>query len=320
MAKQTTRIEIYNAIWERPMCEVAERFDVSPTTLSRVCQRHDIPAPPRGHWARVSAGFLVSPPPLRLRPDSEFVQFRDHGRKKHGPTKQRDRGRKFTTPAVAPEFADKFRARSPHVALLMARLEQQVAAGKTTACTFGRSEFRISVLPASTIRAARLLDTLCILADAKGIDLRPSQRGLAFASNGYLVALAVTEQIGIHASLGTRLEIRLDNRHYKDGIQRRFVDNGKQCLEDMLSRVVSSIQRCAKAGISRLPNNGFLEDVRKVSDRKEEFRNTRRPDRDSLDDALQELEQALRHCRHVLSADRRAASAVQAVFVNRRNV
>lgn len=40
--------------------KVAERFGMTGTGLRKVCDRHDIPVPPRGHWAKVAANKKVT--------------------------------------------------------------------------------------------------------------------------------------------------------------------------------------------------------------------------------------------------------------------
>ena len=44
------------------MVKLAKEFDISDVGLAKVCRAHNIPLPPRGHWAKLPHG-QASPPP-----------------------------------------------------------------------------------------------------------------------------------------------------------------------------------------------------------------------------------------------------------------
>lgn len=58
-----TREKLYEEIWAEPMTKVAVRYGVSSSFLARVCERLNVPRPPRGYWAQLEVGKL--PPCLR---------------------------------------------------------------------------------------------------------------------------------------------------------------------------------------------------------------------------------------------------------------
>lgn len=51
------------------MVKLAKEFDISDVGLAKVCRAHDIPLPPRGHWAKLQHG-KASPTP-KLPPSKE---------------------------------------------------------------------------------------------------------------------------------------------------------------------------------------------------------------------------------------------------------
>ena len=57
--KEITRNELYRQIWAEPMVTVAQRYGLSDRGLAKICQRHQIPRPPRGYWAKKAAGVKV---------------------------------------------------------------------------------------------------------------------------------------------------------------------------------------------------------------------------------------------------------------------
>ncbi|MBV8649525.1 hypothetical protein, partial [Paludibacterium sp.] len=56
MAKDLTRRELFDLVWGRPMTKVAADLGISDVALHKICDKHRIPAPGRGYWAKVAAG------------------------------------------------------------------------------------------------------------------------------------------------------------------------------------------------------------------------------------------------------------------------
>jgi hypothetical protein len=50
------RSELYELVWQKPMIKLAEQLGISDVGLAKACRRLGIPAPPRGHWAKLQAG------------------------------------------------------------------------------------------------------------------------------------------------------------------------------------------------------------------------------------------------------------------------
>lgn len=59
-----TREELYSLAWSKPMTQVARDFGISDRALAKICVKRQVPVPPRGYWARKSAGQSVQQPPL----------------------------------------------------------------------------------------------------------------------------------------------------------------------------------------------------------------------------------------------------------------
>lgn len=51
-----SREELYALVWETPMRRLASRFGFSDVGLAKICKKHRIPRPARGHWARLEFG------------------------------------------------------------------------------------------------------------------------------------------------------------------------------------------------------------------------------------------------------------------------
>ncbi len=52
----TSRKELYNLVWSKPMTKVAEQFGVSGSFMARVCAALRVPRPERGYWAKLAVG------------------------------------------------------------------------------------------------------------------------------------------------------------------------------------------------------------------------------------------------------------------------
>jgi integrase len=76
-----SRSDLYELIWSEPTTTLARRFGISDVGLAKVCRRSDIPAPPRGYWARIAAGDSIARPALPERTDlgSKAIAFRVSG-------------------------------------------------------------------------------------------------------------------------------------------------------------------------------------------------------------------------------------------------
>ena len=51
-----TREELYRRVWSTPLRRLAPHFGLSDVGLRKLCDRHHIPTPPRGYWAKQGFG------------------------------------------------------------------------------------------------------------------------------------------------------------------------------------------------------------------------------------------------------------------------
>jgi hypothetical protein len=56
-----SRSKLYQLVWDAPLTMVADRFNVTPTVLGRICDLHEIPRPGQGYWSRRVAGISYRP-------------------------------------------------------------------------------------------------------------------------------------------------------------------------------------------------------------------------------------------------------------------
>lgn len=73
-----SREKLYEEIWAEPMFTAAARHGVSGSFLARVCERLNVPRPPRGYWAKLAVGKAPRRPPLpEPRPWDDLEWSRD---------------------------------------------------------------------------------------------------------------------------------------------------------------------------------------------------------------------------------------------------
>jgi len=80
MSMTLTRQELYDRVWAEPVYTLAKEFGLSNVGLGKACRRHNIPVPPRGYWARKSAGQKMRQPPLPPPNGRETVTFQGSSR------------------------------------------------------------------------------------------------------------------------------------------------------------------------------------------------------------------------------------------------
>ena len=70
-SRQVTRDQLYRQVWEVPMSRLAAEYGISGNGLAKICDRLNVPYPPRGWWAKKAAGKKVVT--YRLPPLGEGV-------------------------------------------------------------------------------------------------------------------------------------------------------------------------------------------------------------------------------------------------------
>lgn len=76
--RRITREDLYAKVWQTPMTRLAEEFGITGNGLAKVCDRMDVPYPPRGYWAKKAAGkpvVTLKLPPIKAGiPSSTDIQ------------------------------------------------------------------------------------------------------------------------------------------------------------------------------------------------------------------------------------------------------
>lgn len=63
--KPLTRRQLYDLVWSHPATDLARKLRISSVAVGKACRRWNIPAPPRGYWAKLRHEKMVpTPAPL----------------------------------------------------------------------------------------------------------------------------------------------------------------------------------------------------------------------------------------------------------------
>lgn len=63
--RELSREELFALVWERPTSEIAKDLGISDVAVGKLCEKLQVPKPPRGYWARVEAGQTPRRPALK---------------------------------------------------------------------------------------------------------------------------------------------------------------------------------------------------------------------------------------------------------------
>lgn len=70
-ARRVTREELYKMVWKKPLIRLAAEFGITGNGLAKVCDKLDVPYPPRGYWSKKEAGKPVVT--LKLPPQRDGI-------------------------------------------------------------------------------------------------------------------------------------------------------------------------------------------------------------------------------------------------------
>ncbi len=154
------RERLYAEVWATPMRTLAEKYGVSDVGLAKACNRHKIPRPPRGYWAKLAHGKEPPRAPLPPLDDERLDTVRFSGaageRAFHDPELE-----SLKVECVADErLTVPERLSSPH-RLIVATREYRKAIDAGRAGGAGASSaLNIHVSRSSLSRALRIMDTI----------------------------------------------------------------------------------------------------------------------------------------------------------------
>lgn len=123
MEQRFRRQALHDLVWSEPLASLAPRFGMSDVALAKICKRHDIPIPGRGHWAKLKAGKPSPQFPLRPRGlgATETVHI---GHSNWNERQEEERALMVEDISPPPEFTEPFSDLVDRVTKLVGRVPQ----------------------------------------------------------------------------------------------------------------------------------------------------------------------------------------------------
>jgi len=196
---EISRKELYKQVWSTPISKLAKRYGLSDVGLTKICENNNIPRPPRGYWARLSAGQKPKRIALPSRNDDQSIVISANpftNAQRHSPAKKQ-----IHPPVVVPKSL-----RNPHPLVAMAAEKLELCEPDHLGI-LEQSEkdcLQIRVSKTTLRRALRIMDAVIKALEGRGYR--------TYVTDG-LVAVEID---GIKLQFGISEDLRSERKPSKD--------------------------------------------------------------------------------------------------------
>jgi hypothetical protein len=301
-----TREELYNAVWTTPMSRLAMDYGISGNGLAKICDREDIPYPPRGYWAKHVVGRApketplpksssahsiiirptpLPPPPIELPPEVK---------------QQAEKARASESALAVPESLLR-----PHAAIAswLTEHEQKKRRARSERDPWRRNLYDPGDFSETDHRKHRILDVLFKAIERHGGKVKQGERGVLFAEVlGEKVEFQVREKQKQECRALTDDEKRFrspgDNGWKKElvptgwlvfeiktwqwpsGLPRQWLESEKQPMEGMLPDILATFVAAGPLLVQQRKDREAAERERQLADQRR-YEEQRRRKRDA---------------------------------------
>lgn len=301
-----TREELYGAVWTTPMSRLAEDYGISGNGLAKICDREDIPYPPRGYWAKHAVDKAPKQTPLPKSSNVRSITIRPTPLPP--PT--------IELPPEVKEQADKVRASEialavperllrPHavIASWLAEHEEKKRRAHSERDPWMRDLYRPSEFTETDRRKHRILDALFKAVERQGGKVKQGERSLLFAEVlGEKVEFQVREKQKQERRLLTDDEKRwrspgdngwkkvlvptgwlifeIKTWQWPTGLPRQWLESEKQPMEGMLPDILATFVAAGPLLVQRRRDREVAERERQLTEQRH-YEEQRRRKRDT---------------------------------------
>jgi len=203
--KTVSREELYEQVWSKPMTKVAADYGVTGTALKKTCDRHHIPTPERGYWAKLEFGKRVNKealPPL-AEPNLASVRIAGKSEQHLSPSvreakeKARDRLDKHAAAnplLVAASESTLSIVEPPSLSATRRAISKARPDDQGFAIVRSKGVVPLKIAPASIERGIRILSQLFALAETQGHSCKTTESGLVLVVENESIAFGLEEQ------------------------------------------------------------------------------------------------------------------------------
>lgn len=199
MAIELTREDLFKQVWELPMTKVSADYGISDVALKKICDKHRIPVPGRGYWAKKAAGKRVERAHFRTITDPAINRIVIYGSpaqdlpeavkeaKEAARKREQQPENKVEVVAVLADL-------HPEVARTGKKLEKAKPSEKGLVTTSGSDLLDLEVGPESIGRVVAFLNALVTAAEDRGYRLAKGNRALVFFVDDEPLDFKIVEQ------------------------------------------------------------------------------------------------------------------------------
>lgn len=267
--RRVARAELYGSVWSRPMRDVARDLGISDVGLAKLCRRHAIPTPERGHWAKLKHGKKIEQPPLPTLEagDSELIEL--------PPLVDSGRSEPISKEVLGIEVQPELKDPHPVVARTAASLRGARADEHGRVTPRAQRALPVTVAPSSVDRAMRVLDALVKTLESRGHivgrTVLDGRDRLTATVSHETIGIEFSEELDrevreltraeqaqkakypwLHSSVqyrrfpSGRLSLRIDHPDTL-GLRKHWADGSRQRIERCLDAFVVQLERFAEA-------------------------------------------------------------------------
>ena len=219
--QKLTRRAMYDLVWARPMTNVAEDFGISDVALKKICDKHRVPTPSRGYWAKKEAGKPVKEVRLfeTADPQDEHIVIRGSQNTLSAEVRavlDRERERRKTKPRIQipVEPVALNPVNDPHPAVLVtARTLRNAKPDKDNVVRAkGMGCCGIEIGVSNAERVIALLDAIALALQARKLRLIPTGKAMQISVAPDTVTFSLVEQIEKRSHVPTMEELAKEER------------------------------------------------------------------------------------------------------------
>jgi hypothetical protein len=219
--QRLTRRAMYDLVWSRPMTKVAADLGISDVALKKICDKHRVPTPPRGYWAKRDAGKPTRQIQFHSTADPQHEHIVIHGSRNNlapdvREVLEQERQRRKSKPkaALPAEVAPIVPPQDLHPAILATakalRKARPGTEGVIGASGPGCCGTEIGI--ASLERTIAILDSIGRALDARGLKLEPNGNCMRVALAGDNLTFSLVERIEKQNHVPTLEELAKEER------------------------------------------------------------------------------------------------------------
>lgn len=225
--------ELYKQVWQRPLMKVAADYSITGTALKKICDRHEIPTPERGYWAKLAYGKPVSHPSLPIASEDRLNQVQIVGanypalpqkvteakaRVRDKLAESRDREAPYSVGSY--DTADDAVRGIPSLAATLRAIQKDRPDHEGFVAAKGRGVVPLRVAPASVDRSILLLAQFFSLADSQGFKPKATAEALVLVVDGETIGFSLEAPADRTPHQPTTAELKEQARYAGWGMSR----------------------------------------------------------------------------------------------------